>query len=189
MKIDPKLYVKYGANTVILPPPDKDVEEQEIPVEENPVDLENISLKHKPLPEIKAPTEKEMKFWEQWLAARENLKGFNQGDSAQPDDATIPPPGKKASISTLLKRCSDYQKASEMIPPPSGEIEEVKIPSSIVPKIENPSEEDLAFMDALRNLINNKKQERHDKATIHADTDVDDVLLKTSKYYDLCRKL
>jgi hypothetical protein len=121
MKISDRLYKKYAANTVILPPPPESEEEviSERSPESGEEDLTQISLKRNPLPVIKEPTEKEMKFWEQWLSATNNLKGFNIGENASGDVSTIPPGGKKASsIDKLVKLCEEFQSKTEMLPPP-----------------------------------------------------------------------
>lgn len=121
MKISDRLYKKYAANTVILPPPPESEEEviSERSPESGEEDLTQISLKQNPVPVIKDPTESEMKFWEQWLSATNNIKNFNIGESAKEDASTIPPGGKKASsIDKLVKLCEEFQTRTEMLPPP-----------------------------------------------------------------------
>jgi hypothetical protein len=111
MKINEKLYVKYGTNAVILPPPpaDEDMELEEeaklpgdftLPTVENP-DLEELANKwfiydrDQPLVDARMAKEKAMK--EKLEKAQTEMPGSTSR------------PGKNASRSEqILKRCSLY---------------------------------------------------------------------------------
>lgn len=107
-----RLNSKYGAGGVMLPPPSEEVLNEEI-AEEFPElpseeEISQMSLKPPPLPEIKAPNEKEMKHWEHWIDFTNRQKDYYGGESASKEDSTIPPP-KKASADVVLKCCHAFQ--------------------------------------------------------------------------------